>query len=216
MHVTTVFVTHDQEEAMDVADEIVILNHGHIEQIGAPRAVRAPRNEFVMGFLGPVNEWRMPLVRPTTSRSPTAPIEARLEALVERIGTYGFEVRVEIVRPTAGSSGRRLTREVASRWETGDRCTCARAPRGPSTNDAPRRARCRKSPGWDSSGSTMEVNDGERAACSPGSSALDGTTALWLGRGMVVVGEAGEELGAAIGSSSVVLLGPGYHEALNT
>ena len=55
-HVTTVFVTHDQEEAMEVADQIVVMNHGAIEQVGPPRELyERPANEFVMGFIGEVN-----------------------------------------------------------------------------------------------------------------------------------------------------------------
>ncbi|MGB8700574.1 MAG: TOBE-like domain-containing protein, partial [Thermosynechococcaceae cyanobacterium] len=56
VHVTSVFVTHDQEEAMEVADEIVIMNHGRIEQIGSPAEVYDhPATSFVMSFVGPVN-----------------------------------------------------------------------------------------------------------------------------------------------------------------
>ena len=56
MHVTTIFVTHDQEEAMELADQIVLMNHGRIEQTGGPRELyEEPANEFVMGFVGPVN-----------------------------------------------------------------------------------------------------------------------------------------------------------------
>ena len=54
VHVTTVLVTHDQEEAMDVADRIVVLNEGRIEQAGTPRELyERPANGFVMSFLGP-------------------------------------------------------------------------------------------------------------------------------------------------------------------
>ena len=64
-HVTTVFVTHDQEEAMDVADQIVVMNHGRIEQVGAPRELyEHPANEFVMSFIGPVNRLGDAWVRP--------------------------------------------------------------------------------------------------------------------------------------------------------
>ncbi|NJM77771.1 MAG: sulfate ABC transporter ATP-binding protein, partial [Acaryochloridaceae cyanobacterium RU_4_10] len=56
VHVTSVFVTHDREEAMEVADEIVIVNHGQIEQVGTPADVYdRPKTPFVMGFIGPVN-----------------------------------------------------------------------------------------------------------------------------------------------------------------
>ncbi len=56
IHVTTVFVTHDQEEAMEVADKIVIMNRGNIEQVGTPAEIYdRPANAFVMSFIGPVN-----------------------------------------------------------------------------------------------------------------------------------------------------------------
>src|SRR5690606_7500337 len=55
VHVTTVFVTHDQEEALEVADSIVVINDGRIEQVGSPDELYdAPANEFVLSFLGPV------------------------------------------------------------------------------------------------------------------------------------------------------------------
>ena len=53
VHVTTVFVTHDQEEALEVADEIVVINDGRIEQVGVPdQLYDEPANDFVMSFLG--------------------------------------------------------------------------------------------------------------------------------------------------------------------
>jgi sulfate transport system ATP-binding protein len=56
IHVTSVFVTHDQEEALEVADRVVIMNEGHIEQTGTPDEVfNKPATEFVMNFLGTVN-----------------------------------------------------------------------------------------------------------------------------------------------------------------
>jgi len=56
IHVTSVFVTHDQEEAFEVSDRIVVMNHGHVEQIGTPEEVfEHPANGFVMDFLGNVN-----------------------------------------------------------------------------------------------------------------------------------------------------------------
>src|SRR3954463_1169042 len=55
VHVTTVFVTHDQEEAFEVADEIVVINEGRVEQVGTPdQLYDEPAGEFVMSFLGPV------------------------------------------------------------------------------------------------------------------------------------------------------------------
>src|ERR1700710_2842538 len=65
MHVTTLFVTHDQEEALEVSDELVVINDGRIEQIGSPEQLYDhPVNEFVMGFLGPVTRLDDRLVRP--------------------------------------------------------------------------------------------------------------------------------------------------------
>ncbi len=56
LHVTSVFVTHDQEEALEVADRVVIMNHGRVEQIGSPEEVYAtPASAFVIDFLGDVN-----------------------------------------------------------------------------------------------------------------------------------------------------------------
>jgi sulfate transport system ATP-binding protein len=56
LHITSVFVTHDQEEALEVADQIVVMNHGHIEQIGSPQEVYdAPATPFVYQFLGNIN-----------------------------------------------------------------------------------------------------------------------------------------------------------------
>ena len=58
LHVTSLFVTHDQEEALEVADRVVLMNTGRIEQIGTPEEVwRQPANAFVVGFLGNVNRF---------------------------------------------------------------------------------------------------------------------------------------------------------------
>src|SRR5207244_3417789 len=65
VHVTTIIVTHDQEEAMDVAEQIVVMNEGRVEQIGEPRDLyEEPANEFVMSFVGPVNRIGDAFVRP--------------------------------------------------------------------------------------------------------------------------------------------------------
>ncbi|MCW2926851.1 MAG: sulfate transporter, ATPase subunit [Thermoleophilia bacterium] len=116
MHVTTVIVTHDQEEAMDIADEVVILDHGVIQQVGAPREVyEQPANEFVMGFLGPVNEVDGALVRPHDLEMSRTPLEGAAEAHVERVVHLGFEVRVEIVRADGWKLWAQLTRAEAER-----------------------------------------------------------------------------------------------------
>jgi sulfate transport system ATP-binding protein len=59
IHVTSLFVTHDQDEAMEVADRVVVMNHGRIEQVGTPTEVyEQPANPFVYDFLGNVNLFR--------------------------------------------------------------------------------------------------------------------------------------------------------------
>jgi sulfate/thiosulfate transport system ATP-binding protein len=96
--VTTVLVTHDQEEAMDVADRIAVMNEGRIEQVGPPREVyERPANAFVMGFLGPVARVGSELVRPHDIALSADPVEGALEAMVARVVHLGFEVRVELV-----------------------------------------------------------------------------------------------------------------------
>jgi sulfate transport system ATP-binding protein len=59
LHISTIFVTHDQEEALEVADRIVVLNHGHVEQVGSPQDVYDhPQTAFVYEFLGAANRLR--------------------------------------------------------------------------------------------------------------------------------------------------------------
>jgi sulfate transport system ATP-binding protein len=115
MHVTTVLVTHDQEEAMDIADEVVIMDHGVIQQVGPPSEVyEYPANEFVMSFLGPVNEVDGKLVRPHDLEISEDPLDGAAEAHVERIVHLGFEVRVEIVRADGWKLWAQLTRDEAA------------------------------------------------------------------------------------------------------
>ena len=65
VHVTTIFVTHDQAEAMDVADQIAVMNHGRIEQVGTPTELYdEPATEFVMSFVGEANRLGDAWVRP--------------------------------------------------------------------------------------------------------------------------------------------------------
>jgi sulfate transport system ATP-binding protein len=76
VHVTTVFVTHDQEEALDVADRIVVINQGRISQIGPPdQLYDHPNSEFVMSFLGPVTTLDQHLVRPHDLEIETHPFD---------------------------------------------------------------------------------------------------------------------------------------------
>jgi len=95
--VTTVFVTHDQEEALEVADEIVVINDGRIEQVGTPDELYdEPANEFVMSFLGPVTRLGGELVRPhDLDVHLTDPGDGH-RGVVTRMVRVGFEVRAEV------------------------------------------------------------------------------------------------------------------------
>lgn len=110
--VTTVFVTHDQEEALEVADEIVVVNEGRIEQVGTPDDLYdRPANDFVMGFLGPVTRLGGVLVRPHDVHVEVLPDGAAdgtvggatpsrrggpVTGVVTRTTRVGFEVRAEV------------------------------------------------------------------------------------------------------------------------
>ena len=97
VHVTTIFVTHDQEEAMEVAEQIVVLNDGRIEQEGTPRQLyEHPANEFVMSFVGPVNRLDGHYIRPHDIDVMVDPSDQATEAMIDRVIHLGFEVRVEL------------------------------------------------------------------------------------------------------------------------
>ncbi len=96
VHVTTVFVTHDQEEAMDVSDHIVLLADGAVQQVGRPHDIYDnPANPFVMSFLGPVTQLDGHLVRPHDIDVSRTPSPGATPAVVTRIVSLGFEIRVE-------------------------------------------------------------------------------------------------------------------------
>ncbi|BBZ67894.1 sulfate/thiosulfate import ATP-binding protein CysA [Mycolicibacterium insubricum] len=116
VHVTTVLVTHDQAEALDVADRIAVLNKGRVEQVGSPTEVYdSPANAFVMGFLGTVSSLNGVLVRPhdiRVGRNPELAIAAGdgtaesagvTRAVVDRVVYLGFEVRVELTSALTGA-----------------------------------------------------------------------------------------------------------------
>jgi sulfate transport system ATP-binding protein len=97
VHVTTIFVTHDQEEAMEVAEQIVVMNEGRIEQVGSPRELYdSPANEFVMRFVGPVTRLGEADVRPHDLDILVLPTEGAEEMQVKRIVHLGFEIRVDL------------------------------------------------------------------------------------------------------------------------
>jgi sulfate transport system ATP-binding protein len=118
VHVTTILVTHDQEEAMAIADRIVVMDHGRVEQAGAPRDLYdRPANRFVMGFLGPVSRLGDRLVRPHDIAIELEPGGDALEAQVARVVHLGFEVRVELHLDGADPVSVQLTRHEAEQLE---------------------------------------------------------------------------------------------------
>jgi sulfate transport system ATP-binding protein len=117
-HTTTVFVTHDQEEAMDVADDVVVMNKGRIEQIAEPRELYdSPANEFVMSFVGQANRIGETWVRPHDLEVVLEPNGFTREAQVERVVHLGFEVRAELVRDDGEPLAVQLTRDQAAELE---------------------------------------------------------------------------------------------------
>ncbi|MEN9246264.1 MAG: sulfate ABC transporter ATP-binding protein, partial [Thermostichales cyanobacterium SRBZ-1_bins_19] len=110
MHVTTVFVTHDQEEAMEVSDQIVVMNHGRIEQVGSPAEVYDhPATPFVMSFIGPVNvlsahsqllhpvQEGSVFLRPHDVELETNPSSEGISAKVQEVIHLGREIQAELI-----------------------------------------------------------------------------------------------------------------------
>jgi sulfate/thiosulfate transport system ATP-binding protein len=118
--VTTVLVTHDQEEAMTVSDHIAVMDHRTIEQVGGPRELYdQPANPFVMGFLGPVSRVGEQLVRPHDVEISLEPRDGARHATVSRVVHLGFEVRVELATGD-GAVSAQLTRHEAEQLELVD------------------------------------------------------------------------------------------------
>jgi sulfate transport system ATP-binding protein len=115
---TTVIVTHDQQEAMEVADSVVVMNRGHVEQVAGPSELYdRPTNEFVMGFVGQANRFGESWVRPHDLEIGFEPDETSQEAMLERIVHLGFEVRVDLVRDDGERFTVQLTRDESERLE---------------------------------------------------------------------------------------------------
>src|SRR6266851_4177872 len=111
-HTTTVIVTHDQEEAMEVADEVVVMNRGRIEQVAGPRELyERPANECVRSFVGQANRLGDAFVRPHDLELTLEPNGSTREAMIERIVHLGFEVRVDLVREDGEPLSVQLTRD---------------------------------------------------------------------------------------------------------
>lgn len=134
IHLTTVFVTHDQDEAFEVADRVVVMNHGKVEQVGSPAEVfEKPANDFVMRFLGHVNVLEAQLeagrarvgdvfvdvehdgggprsgrvyVRPHEVEIGRAHTHGSFAARVTRVTPLGAGLKIELTAPALGSSVR--------------------------------------------------------------------------------------------------------------
>lgn len=128
VHVTTVFVTHDQEEAMEVADEIVVMNKGKVEQVGTPAQIYDhPASAFVMSFIGPVNvlpssskifqSSGFDSVNPEVFLRPQDVIVEKVAngttapAKVNRVIHLGWEIQVELALDDGQMVTAHLTRE---------------------------------------------------------------------------------------------------------
>jgi len=108
VHVTTVFVTHDQEEAMEVSDRIVVMNQGRVEQVGTPAEIYdQPASAFVMSFIGPVN------VLPSTSQIFQG---NGIDAANPEIFLRPHDVLIE-TSPNDGSVPARVSRLIHLGWE---------------------------------------------------------------------------------------------------
>jgi sulfate transport system ATP-binding protein len=117
-HTTTVIVTHDQEEAMEVADEVVVMNRGRIEQVAGPRDLyEQPANEFVMSFVGQVNRFGDAYVRPHDLELTLEPNGTTREVMIERVVHLGFAVRVDLLGENGERLSVQLTRDEAERLE---------------------------------------------------------------------------------------------------
>ena len=143
-HVTTVFVTHDQEEAMDVADHIVVMDKGRIEQEGSPRELyEHPANEFVMSFIGPVNRLGDAYVRPHDIDILLEPEEGAARRSSSASSTSASRCASSSCAMTARASGCRCraTRPSDSRWSRGRRSRSAsatsRSSRPPDRDEIP-------------------------------------------------------------------------------
>ncbi|MGA2209159.1 MAG: TOBE-like domain-containing protein [Acidimicrobiales bacterium] len=120
VHITTVLVTHDQEEAMDVADRLAVINHGRLEQVGTPSDLYDhPVNEFVLTFVGPATAIGGEFVRPHDvviyrpgQLDPVPPAGAH-PATVTRVVTLGFEIRIELELADGAAAYAQLDRATA-------------------------------------------------------------------------------------------------------
>jgi sulfate transport system ATP-binding protein len=120
VRVTTVFVTHDQEEAMEVADRVAVFDHGRLEQVGAPAQLYdAPASEFVLRFVGDAVRLGSNLVRPHEIVLRRWPSDGAVEVEIERIAVLGADARVDLADGDGGRLTARLRRETLEDLELG-------------------------------------------------------------------------------------------------
>jgi sulfate transport system ATP-binding protein len=121
VHVTTIFVTHDQEEAMEVAEQIVVINEGRIEQVGGPRDLyEEPANKFVMSFVGPVTNLDGTMIRPHDIEVSTTPHDGTTAATIDKVLHLGFEVRLELTIEGDGQVAVQIDRATADALDLED------------------------------------------------------------------------------------------------
>jgi sulfate transport system ATP-binding protein len=117
-HTTTVIVTHDQEEAMEVADQVAVMSAGRIEQVGSPRDVyEQPANEFVMTFVGQAHRLGDSFVRPHDLEVTLQPNGSTREVMIDRIVHLGFNVRLDLVDGDGKRLSLQTTRDEAALLE---------------------------------------------------------------------------------------------------
>jgi sulfate transport system ATP-binding protein len=118
VHVTTLFVTHDQGEAMELAEQIVVVNQGRVEQSASPAEIYdRPANDFVMSFVGPVTQIGGRVVRPHDLQVLAEPADGTQPAVVERLVWLGFEVRAELLPAEGERIAAQLSRAEADELE---------------------------------------------------------------------------------------------------
>ncbi|WP_022873077.1 sulfate/molybdate ABC transporter ATP-binding protein [Nesterenkonia alba] len=110
VHVTSVFVTHDQEEALEVADTIVVVNEGRIEQVGTPDEIYDhPATDFVFHFIGEATRLGEVLLRPhdvlITAEGEQHPVSTARAGTISRWNRVGFEIRLEVTLDEAVQQG---------------------------------------------------------------------------------------------------------------
>ena len=119
-HTTTVIVTHDQEEAMEVADEVAVMSNGRIEQVGSPRDVyERPANEFVMTFVGQAHRVGETFVRPHDLELTLVPNGSTREVVIDRVVHLGFHVRLDLVDGDGERLSLQTTRDHAELLDLG-------------------------------------------------------------------------------------------------